>query len=209
MTVRDTNPYPWPYDGVLEPARTALVVCGLQQCWGGLDPDVTDRLLTLVPGARDAGLRVVLVRHARLRTTGRPGRDLPLAGSTAAELLITPAEDDIVIDASTHDAFIATPLDTTLRARGIDHLLFVGLAAEAVVDSTLRSANDRGYECLTVADATAPFDASTGVRALDSITKSGGIFGAVGTLAAVTDAYGFTASAPITAPTTAPSIASQ
>ena len=205
MTLAGTNPYPWPYDGVLEPARTALVVCGLQQCWADLDPAVTGRLLTLVPAARAAGIAVVLVRHARLRTTGRPGGDLPLVGYTAAELLVAPADDDIVIDASTHDAFIATPLDATLRARGIDHLLLVGLAAEAVVDSTLRSANDRGYECLTVADATAPFDAHTGARALDSITKSGGIFGAVGTFAAVTDAYGLTASTT----STAPSIASQ
>jgi len=190
MTVRDTNPYPWPYDGVLEPARTALVVCGLQQCWADLDPRVTAELLALIPAARAAGLHIVFVQHARLRPTGRPGADLPLAGDAAAELLLTAAVDDVVVTASTHDGFLDTPLDATLRARGIDHLLFVGLAAEVVVDSTLRSANDRGYECLTVIDATAPFDAHTGARTLDSITKSGGIFGAIGTSAAVADAYG-------------------
>jgi nicotinamidase-related amidase len=190
MTLADTTPYAWPYDGVLDASRTALVVCGLQRCWAELAPTVTAQVIALVPAARTAGLQVVLVQHARLRPTGRPGADLPLTGDAAAELLLTPADDDVVITASTHDGFLATPLDATLRARGVDHLVFVGLAAEVVVDSTLRSANDRGYECLTVIDATAPFDAHTGARTLDSITKSGGIFGAIGTSAAVADAYG-------------------
>ena len=46
---------------------------------------------------------------------------------------------------------------------------------------TVRSANDRGYECLTLSDATAPLDGATGARELHSVTMSGGIFGAVGT----------------------------
>jgi nicotinamidase-related amidase len=190
MIVTDTDPYPWPYDGVLDPARTALLVCGLQQQWAALDALTTDRIASLADAVRGAGVTVVFVRHARRRATGRPRADLPLVGDRAAELLVTPADGDVVIDASTHDGFLDTPLDAVLRAAGTDHLLVVGLAYESVVDSTLRSANDRGYECLTIADATAPFDPHTGVRALDSITKSGGIFGAVGTTAAVADAYG-------------------
>ena len=110
MTVRDTNPYPWPWDGVLDPARTALVVCGLQRCWAELDPAITAHLLALVPAARAAGLQVVFVQHARLRATGRPGADLPLTGDAAAELLLAATDDDVVVTASTHDGFLATPL---------------------------------------------------------------------------------------------------
>ncbi len=67
-------------------------------------------------------------------------------------------------------------------------MLLAGFASELLLDSTLRSANDRGYECLTLSDAVAPFDPDVGERALASITMSGGIFGAVGTTAAVLDA---------------------
>jgi nicotinamidase-related amidase len=58
-----------------------------------------------------------------------------------------------------------------------------GYGAEATVDSTLRSANDRGYECLVLTDAVAPFHDALGARALASVTMSGGIFGAIGTSA--------------------------
>lgn len=192
MYLRDTDPYPWPFDGVLDVGRTALLVCGLQQQWAALDPRVTERVVAFVDAVRAAGVGIVLVRHARLRDGGRPGADLPLVGTPGAELLVAPAPTDVVIAASAHDGFLDTPLDATLRAARIDHVLLVGLAYESVVDSTLRSANDRGYECLTVTDATAPFDAHTGGRAHDSITKSGGIFGAIGTIAAVAEAYGLT-----------------
>jgi len=192
MTLTDSVPYPWPYDGAagLDPARTALVVSGAQPRWADLDPEVTRRLPALVDALRGAGLLVVFVRHALLRVAGRPGADLPLVGDPTSALAVAVAPGDVVVDAPTHDGFIDTPLDAILRARGVDHLLFAGLAAETVLDSTLRSANDRGYECLTLADACAPFDPLTGERALASITMSGGIFGAVGTVAAVLAAYG-------------------
>jgi nicotinamidase-related amidase len=74
--------------------------------------------------------------------------------------------------------------------------VFVGYGAEAAVDSTLRSANDRGYECLTLIDAVAPFDPDTGRHALSSITMSGGIFGAIATTDAFIDAL-LTVPAPV------------
>ncbi|MFN8026047.1 MAG: isochorismatase family cysteine hydrolase [Acidimicrobiia bacterium] len=191
MHVIDTDPYPWPYDGALDVERTAVLACGVQRRWGGLDPRATERVVALADAMRAVGALVVFVRHARLRDRGRPGPDLPVAGDRDAELLAIPADGDVVIDATTHDGFLDTPLDATLRAVGVDHLLLVGLAYESVVDSTLRSANDRGYECLVVTDATAPFDVPTAARAHDSVTKSGGIFGALGTTAAVAAAYGF------------------
>jgi nicotinamidase-related amidase len=194
MPLTDTVPYPWPYDGPagLDPSRTALVVNGAQRRWADLDPVVTALLPPLVDTLRAAGLLVVFVRHTRLHAAGRPGADLPLVGDPAGDLVVVPAPGDVVVDAPAHDGFLDTPLDAILRAHGRDHLLFAGLAAETVVDSTLRNANDRGYECLTLSDACAPFDSVTGARTLASITMSGGIFGAVGTTAAAVAAYGTT-----------------
>ena len=65
-----------------------------------------------------------------------------------------------------------------------------GLGAEITVDSTLRSANDRGYECLALTDACAPLDPSSAPTRCSSIDMSGGIFGAVGTTSAVLDPLG-------------------
>jgi nicotinamidase-related amidase len=60
-----------------------------------------------------------------------------------------------------------------------------GLGLETAVYSTMTGANDRGYECLALIDASAPHDAQVAERALCSITMSGGIFGAVGTSTAL------------------------
>ena len=78
------------------------------------------------------------------------------------------------------DAFFGGPLDAVLRSRGTDHLLLVGLGLESTVHSTMRSANDRGYECLLVVDACAPLDPAALPHAVSMVEMSGGIFGAVG-----------------------------
>ena len=56
-----------------------------------------------------------------------------------------------------------------------------GVTTEVCVHTTVREANDRGYECLVLSDGVAPFDDELGDHALSSVTMSGGIFGAVGT----------------------------
>jgi nicotinamidase-related amidase len=95
--------------------------------------------------------------------------------------VLRPHHDDLVVTAAGHDGFCGSDLDLALRARGIELIVAVGMAAEVAVSSTVRSANDRGYECLTLSDAVAPLDPATGERELCSVTMSGGIFGAVGT----------------------------
>ena len=194
--VADTIPYPWPYDGTagLAPSRTALVVTGAQARWTALDHDgALARIVGCADALRTLGVAVVFVTHARSAHARRPGADLPLATDPDASLAVQPADDDLVVDTPAHDGFLSGRLDHELRARGRDHLLFAGFGAEVLLDSTLRSANDRGYECLTLADAAVPFDPLTGARALDSITMSGGIFGAVGTTGAVLAAFSVTA----------------
>ena len=86
------------------------------------------------------------------------------------------------------NGFHETPLDGLLRAAGRTDLLLAGEALEDAVHSTLRAANDRGYECLLVLDACAPLDAESAAAAASMVEMSGGIFGAVGRCAEVLDA---------------------
>jgi nicotinamidase-related amidase len=118
---------------------------------------------------------------------------LPGIDDRDSVLDVTTLADDLVIDTPATSGFASGALDLALRAAGCDRLLLAGWASEVLVESTLRAANDRGYECLTVSDALVPFDSWTGERALSSITMSGGIFGAVGSTAAVLAALRVTA----------------
>ncbi|MCU1488193.1 MAG: cysteine hydrolase [Actinomycetia bacterium] len=191
MTVLDsTVPYPWPYDGVLDPGRLALVVAGAQAGWAARSrraADVATVLLSVAAEIRAAGALVVVVRHG-----APPGRRRsivpPLPGDDDWRLTFNPRPSDVVVDATGVDGFHGGPLDDVLRARGVDHLVLGGFGHEAAVDSTLRSANDRGYECLVLTDGVAPFDDDLGAHALSSVTMSGGIFGALGTSTALVQA---------------------
>jgi len=191
MTVLDsTVPYPWPYDGCLDPARMALVVAGAQAGWAARSSraaDVATVLLTVAGELRSIGALIVVVRHGAVpRGRGRgtaPGRTAfpPQPGEDSWRLTFSPRPTDIVVDAAGINGFHGGPLDDVLRAKGVDHLVLGGFGYEAAVDSTMRSANDRGYECLVLSDGVAPFDDELGDHALSSVTMSGGIFGAVGT----------------------------
>jgi nicotinamidase-related amidase len=92
---------------------------------------------------------------------------------------------DLVVEAPGWDATFATSLEVELRQRGITTLALAGLASEWTVDSTVRTLNDRGFECLVLTDGCAPVDHDLGARAHASLTMSGGIFGALGTIPAL------------------------
>jgi len=191
MTVLDsTVPYPWPYDGCLDPGRMALVVAGAQAGWAARSSraaDVATVLLTVAGELRSIGALIVVVRHGAVpRGRGAaPGRTSfpPQPGEDGWRLTFSPRPTDIVVDAAGINGFHGGPLDDVLRAKGVDRLVLGGFGHEAAVDSTMRSANDRGYECLILSDGVAPFDEDLGAHALSSVTMSGGIFGAVGTSA--------------------------
>jgi biuret amidohydrolase len=91
-----------------------------------------------------------------------------------------PWPSDVVVQPHGWDGFHGTPLDGVLRAAGRDTLLFAGWWLETAVHSTMRSANDRGYECLLATDLTVGLDPGTTAGAISSIHMSGGIFGATG-----------------------------
>jgi nicotinamidase-related amidase len=180
------DPYPWPFGGSLETRRLALVIAGDQPAWALRSAGAVEAAVVIArvgAAVRAAGGVVVHVRHGR---SSSPRAGLPPARGDAGWALTGPAPaGDHVIDATRIDGFYGSSLDQDLRDRGVDTLVLAGYGGEATVSSTLRSANDRGYECLTLVDGVAMFDLRTGASTLHSITMSGGIFGAVAPSAAL------------------------
>jgi nicotinamidase-related amidase len=190
LAVPASLPYPWPYDETAAPGRTALLVVAVQ---AGLEalcaatPATLALIAALTEAARRWGAPVIATRHAASPAQHRPGILAP-AGDAAWEL-ISPQYADTVIDCYGVDGFSASPLAEYLAGAGIDHLLICGLGLEGPVHSTLRSANDRGLECLLVIDGCAPLDAALADAGIRIIEMSGGIFGAVATGDAVLTAF--------------------
>mmetsp|Transcript_67799 Transcript_67799/g.126636 ORF Transcript_67799/g.126636 Transcript_67799/m.126636 type:complete len:522 (-) Transcript_67799:123-1688(-) len=96
---------------------------------------------------------------------------------------VAPCESDLVVDKVGSGAFSNTTLDNLLRARGIRNLLLAGVSTEVEVHTTLRQANDRGYECLLLSDCTASVLPDLHFSALKQVKMQGGVFGAVATSA--------------------------
>jgi nicotinamidase-related amidase len=188
--VAGTEPYAWPYDGRLDGHHLALVLAGWDEGWRAravppTDPALAQRTLRLAATVAAHGALVVAVSHG-----------------TAHLSISVPHR---VVSAAGLDGFYGSPLDALLRAEGRSHLLLAGHGIEGPVHSTLRSANDRGYECLLVADACSSLTDHLAPASAKTVTMSGGIFGAVGTSGAVHDAL-----APSTPPTSSiPSVTAQ
>jgi nicotinamidase-related amidase len=105
----------------------------------------------------------------RILIDGEPGNDIVPA--------LAPVPGETVIVKPGKGAFYATALGDILRLQGITHLLFAGVTTEVCVQTTMREANDRGYECLLVEDATESYFPEFKRAALDMIRAQGGIIG--------------------------------
>jgi nicotinamidase-related amidase len=96
-----------------------------------------------------------------------------------------PMDGEIVIDKPGKGAFYATDLGEILKARGVTHLVLAGVTTEVCVQTTMREANDRGYECLLVEDATESYFPEFKAATLDMVRAQGGIVGWTAPLAAL------------------------
>lgn len=165
----------------------------------------------LMAGCRAAGVPVIHTRECHLpdlsdcppakRLRGKPstrigdagpmGRIL-IAGEAGAEIIpeLFPLPGETVIDKPGKGAFYATPLSGHLAEMGVQTLLFAGVTTEVCVQTTMREANDRGFTCLLVEDATESYFPAYKAATLDMVRAQGAIVGWTAPTALVLESLG-------------------
>jgi nicotinamidase-related amidase len=202
------RPSDFPAEGDLDPSSTAVLVIDLQVDFlsedgylarKGYDTAPLRAILpsvnAVIESARKAGCLVVHTRQGHradladvMRVTLK--RQLrstlaktPMLIRSSPGFQIVPEipihEDDIIIDKTANGGFTHTELEHVLHVQGISHLMFAGCTTDVCVHSTLREANDRGFECLLIEDCCASGDAYAHAAAVHMVTVEGGIFGVV------------------------------
>jgi nicotinamidase-related amidase len=90
---------------------------------------------------------------------------------------LAPLPGEIVVDKPGKGAFYATPLQDILQTLGVSHLVLAGVTTEVCVQTTMREANDRGYECLLAEDATESYFPQFKQATLEMVRAQGAIVG--------------------------------
>ncbi|MDB5880368.1 MAG: cysteine hydrolase [Ramlibacter sp.] len=132
-------------------------------------PDLSD----CPPAKRDRGNPAL-----RIGDAGPMGRIL-VAGEPGSEIIaqLQPKPGETVIDKPGKGAFHATPLQELLQRSGITHLVFMGVTTEVCVQTSMREANDRGYDALLLEDCTESYFPQFKASTLEMLRAQGGIIG--------------------------------
>lgn len=211
----EADPYPWPIEPLAPSQTALVVIdmqrdfCAPDGYVAQLGEDITPLRAALAPAAaalsaaREAGMRVFHTRQGyradlsdmpswrkkKGSIVGQPGPlgRVLIRGEPGFQIVpeVAPLDDEPVIDKTANGAFTHTDLDRVLRAAGVQALAFAGLTIDVCVHTSLREANDRGYQCLLVEDACGAINPFLHEWAVRSIKVEGGVFGSV------TDSAGF------------------
>eukprot|EP01126_Amoeba_proteus_P038118 TRINITY_DN3962_c0_g2_i5.p1 TRINITY_DN3962_c0_g2~~TRINITY_DN3962_c0_g2_i5.p1 ORF type:complete len:810 (-),score=119.80 TRINITY_DN3962_c0_g2_i5:101-2530(-) len=231
--VMEAVPYCWPYNGIIHPGNTALLVIDMQRDFmelGGYmnlvnptwkpDTSIIDPIKNLLRRFRKEGYHVIHTREghepnlkdlpankywrsrgnksykedlkepspgigdgfymqdgrstfSRVLTRGEPGWEI------MEECL--PENGETVIDKPTKGAFANTEIELHLNSKKIQNIVITGVTTDVCVSTIMREANDRGFECLLVTDATASANPIVKEKIIHSIHLSNGIFGCTAT----------------------------
>ncbi|QYN35600.1 cysteine hydrolase [Pseudonocardia sp. DSM 110487] len=207
MSTLDADPYPFTFDPastalvVIDMQRDFVEPGGFGETLGNdvsLLQSVVPPLKAVLAAARAIGLTVIHTREGhvadlsdcppakltrgapslRIGDPGPKGRIL-VRGEYGHDIIdeLAPLPGELVIDKPGKGSFHGTGLGGELQERGITHLVVTGVTTEVCVHTTVREANDRGYDCLVLSDCTGSYFPEFHRIGLDMIAAQGGIFG--------------------------------